>query len=112
MKIRHNPNGGWHRPSAVVDPDYEAEVQRCTQRAEKAHERARRRLERAEARLASAKAHKTAKNKKRQIAELTAIVELRREELEQLRRTMQNVPASAQHRGTKSYRPVPAPKEF
>ena len=105
MKITHNPHGSWQRPSAVVDAAYQAEVDRCTQKAERQYRQAQKRLEQAEARLCRAQAQ--ARTKKRVMAELVALVELRRAELEEYRRLMVSVAASAQHRGTKSFRPVP-----
>lgn len=62
------------------------------------------RLAKAEARLARASAVKTPR---RRLAELHALVELRRAELDGYRRLMTGVPASAEHRGTRSFRPVP-----
>lgn len=112
MKIRHNPNGAWRRPSADVDDAYESQVQRSTDKAERQHAAAQRRLERAEERLTRAVSSKKTANRRRVIAELTAAVELRREELEGYRRLMTGVAASAEHRGTRSYRPIPAPKQF
>ena len=41
-------------------------------------------------------------------AELAELLEMRREELRELEAMMHSVPASAAHRGTKSYRPVPS----
>lgn len=112
MKIRHNPHGSWQRPSAHVDDGYEAQVQRSTDKAERQYAAAQRRLVRAEERLSKAVSSKKTANRKRVIAELTAAVELRREELEGYRRMMTGVAASAEHRGVKSFRPIPSPKEF
>lgn len=106
MKIKHRTPGNWWTApvSADVSPDYEAEVQRDTTRAENNYRHAQERLARAEARLAKAQA---AGQHRRRIAELQALVELRRAELDAYRRQMTSVPASAQHRGRRSYRPVP-----
>lgn len=41
-------------------------------------------------------------------AELAELVELRREELLELEQMMRSAPASASHRGVKSYRPIPS----
>lgn len=41
-------------------------------------------------------------------AELIEVLEMRREELRELEAMMRSVPASAEHRGIKSYRPVPS----
>lgn len=86
--------------SAVLTPDYEAEVQRATNRAERRYAAGLAQLEAAEHRLARAR---TLKDKKL----ATAIVELRREQLELLERLMQSAPASATHRGVRSYRKTP-----
>ena len=112
MKIRHNPHGSWQRPSVDVDDAYESQVQRSTDKAERQYAAAQRRLARAEERLAKAVSSGKTANHKRVIAELTTAVELRREELEGYRRMMTGVAAGAGHRGVKSFRPVPPPKEF
>lgn len=107
MKITHrDPRSSpfYFPPSAVVDPGYEAEVHASTERSEAEYARRARRLARAEAKLANARAVTTPR---RRLAELTAAVELRRAELDDYRRVMVGVPASAEHRGTRSYRPVP-----
>lgn len=110
MKIAHrNPTASfWRMPeSDPVDPEYEAEVRACTERGEREHERLQGRLARAERRLAKLRAERQGRKTRKRLAELTAIVEIRRAELEQYRRAMVSSPASAQHRGTKSFRPVP-----
>jgi hypothetical protein len=106
MKIRHNAHGAWRRPSAEVDDAYEAQVQRSTDKAERQYAAAQRGLDRAEERLAKVVSSKKTANRKRQLAELEALVELRRNELEQYRRMMTSVAASAEHRGRDSFRPV------
>lgn len=107
VKITHNPHGNWQRPSAVIDASYAAEVQRATERGERLYRLAQQRLERAEEKLAKATASRHQRTKKKHIAELEALVELRRTELAEYERLMVSVPASAAHRGTKSFRPVP-----
>ena len=107
MKIPHrHPASSWFYvpPSAVVDDAYEAEVRRSTEHGEREYRRRMARLARAEARLARAQEVKTPR---RQLAELVAVVELRRAELDGYRRLMVGVPASVEHRGVRSYRPVP-----
>jgi hypothetical protein len=107
VKIIHrNPASSWWHvpPSAVVDPAYEAEVRASTENGEREYQRRAQRLARAEARLAKARAVKTPR---RRLAELHALAELRRAELNGYRRLMVGVPASAEHRGTRSHRPVP-----
>jgi hypothetical protein len=77
-----------------------------------------RRIANAERRLAAAELQATAAgeavaqrtataSEKVWIAELWAAVELRREELEEYKRMALASPASAEHRGKKSFRPVP-----
>lgn len=105
MKLSHNAHGSWQRPSAAVDDAYEAEVQRSTAKGERLYRLAQKRLAAAEARLARAQAQP--RIKKHVLAELAATVEIRRAELDELRRMMTSSPASAQHRGHDSYRPVP-----
>lgn len=107
MKITHrNPAANWFHvpPSVTVEPEYQVQVDRATENGEREYQRRQQRLARAESRLAKAQRGKAAE---RRLAELTAMVELRRAELEDYRRMMVAVAASAQHRGTRSFRPVP-----
>jgi hypothetical protein len=109
MKITHrNAAANWFNvpPSAVIEPEYEAEVRRSTDHGEREYQRSQQRLARAETRLASARAMRKPLSRKH-LAELVAVVELRRAELEEYRRMMTTVAASAQHRGVKDFRPVP-----
>jgi len=110
MKIAHrNPAPGWFDvpQSAVVDAGYEAEVCRSSERSEREYRRRRQRLAKAEARLTTAQAETRKKITRQHIAELQALVELRRAELDEYRRLMVGVMASAEHRGTRSFAPVP-----
>jgi len=104
MKLRHNPNPGWHRPSVQIDESYANQVRRSTERAERLYAQAQKRLDRAERSLH--RARRLPGTRSRQLAELEAVVELRRIELEKYRRLMQSVPQPAINRGTKSFRPV------
>jgi uncharacterized protein (DUF2132 family) len=109
MKITHrNPAANWFAipQSAVIDPDYEAEVQWATERGEREYRRRAERLQRAKDRLTKATRARTSAKR---LAVLEAAVELRRQELEAYRRLMVASAASAEHRGVKSYRPVPNP---
>jgi hypothetical protein len=109
VKMTHRvpPARWWDVPeSAVPDAGYQAEVDACTQRGEDEFRRRQGRLDRARARLAEAR-RKPKRYTRRQLEELAAAVELRREELETWRRQMVAAPASAAHRGRDSYRPVP-----
>lgn len=107
MKLEHKVNPNWRRPSAAVSDAYEAEVRRSTERGERLYRQAEKRLHQAERRLERVRTAKSAKNRTRQIAELEALVELRRTELDNYRRLMESTAASSEHRGRKSYRPVP-----
>lgn len=113
MKITHRiPAAGWFAVPevAAVDPDYEAEVQRSTERSEREYRMREQRLARAEVKLAKAteEAHRRrGRAIRKRVADLTALMELRRAELEHYRRLMVSSPASAEHRGVKSFRPVP-----
>lgn len=113
MKITHRiPAANWWSApeSDPVPPEYQAEVDQSTGRAEREFRRAKQRFERAEAKLAEARARQARSRKsvsRKQIAELEALLELRREELRDWERMMVTVAASAEHRGTKSFRPVP-----
>lgn len=89
--------------SAVVDAKYQAEVDRATHKAERTYAKALQALARAERRL-----HRVEQTRNRKAIRLAAeIVELRRQELVEIERMMFGSPASATHRGRRSYRPVP-----
>ena len=108
MKIRHNiPIDAMK--SDPISPRYQAEVDRCTERAETAHAAAIRRLESAERRLAKARAKVKKRADERRVAHLEIVVEMRRVELEGLHRLMVATRYPATARGTSSFRPVPKP---
>jgi hypothetical protein len=86
VKVTHNPHSSWQRPSAEVDPRYQAEVDRSVERAEQAYARAVRRLERAEQRLRKARAGPEGRRK--EIRRLAVAVEQRRAELGDWRKLM------------------------
>jgi hypothetical protein len=106
---RHNPRlPPWHEPRPVeLDERYEREVQRSTSKLERLYARAEKRARQAEERLSRVKQEPQREERCRLIAELEAALELRMAELEEYRRMMVSVPASAEHRGRKSFRPVP-----
>lgn len=98
----------WYTPKPVVlDEAYARQVERSTSKLEREYARAAKRVERAEARLAAARQAKRGGVKAHALAELEVAVQMRRDELEEYRRMMVGVPASAAHRGTRSFRPVP-----
>jgi hypothetical protein len=110
VKHKHRvPTPSWWQvpPSSYVDPAYQAEVERDTARGEREYRLRQERLACAEERLAAAQEAKGRRVSRRRMAELQADVELRRQELETYRRAMVASPASAEHRGVRSYRPVP-----
>lgn len=88
MRISHRgPASSWFAVpvSDYVEPEYEAEVQEHTERAEREYRKARERLQRAEERLAEARRRQHAAKRIRQLQEL---VKLRRAELEEWERLM------------------------
>lgn len=115
MKLRHNvPPVGLR--SEPITPGYQAEVDRSTHKAMVAYEAAQRRLRAAEERLLRAQAaqeraadKRAALAAKRELAVALELVELRREELQRVESLMKAAPASAEHRGVRSFRPVPKP---
>lgn len=117
MKIRHHIPVEQLLRSDPITPEYQAEIDRSTSKAEREYHRARRELARVERRLEHERTHaahrKTGPRKRRHIAELEAQVELRRLRLKDLYRLMVACPQSAQHRGTKDpHRHVPPPEVF
>lgn len=96
-----------------LDPAYEAEVERMTVSREVAWAAAERKLAAAErkaeklTRVAESATGKKKRLTKKELAAAWAMVELRRNELEDLARGMTTSPAPTQNRGTDSYRPVP-----
>lgn len=97
----------WYVPApAVLDERYQRQVDRSTEKLERQYAQAAKRLRQAEARLARVQATSPAP-KRHELARLEAVIQIRRDELEELRRMMVSVPASSTHRGTESFRPVP-----
>lgn len=97
MRIEHrSPVADWFAipVSATVDPEYEAEVEQSTQRAERDCRRAEARLARAEARLAAALKQQAGSATRRRIAQLRETVGQRRAELEEIRKLMVTPPAT------------------
>lgn len=91
MRITHrNPAADWFAVpvSDYVDPEYEAEVQQSTQRAERECRRAQARLTAAERRLAKALGQQRKASMRKQIAQLREVVDQRRAELEEIKRLM------------------------
>jgi hypothetical protein len=116
VKIRHHvPVEQVMRPDPV-SPEYQAEVDRSTAKAEREYRRAQRELARVERRLEQERSRgrgRPGPRKRRYIAELEAEVELRRTRLLELHRMMLASPQSAQHRGTRDpHRHVPTPGVF
>lgn len=102
MKIRHKVP--YREPqSAVLTPEYQAEVDLTMARAEAALRKAQKRFDRAEVRLSVARRTKA---RTRVIAELEALVELRRVELAKVHRLMVATGFPSTSRGTKSHRHI------
>lgn len=114
MKIKHRIPVALLAKSDPITPEYQAELDRTAAKAEAAYNRALKRLQAAEQRLARAQSKRAApRQHKRQIAELEAIVELRRQELLDLHRLIVASPASSMHRGTDGgHRHIPSPGVF
>jgi len=116
VKITHHVPAAAIRYTESVTPAYQCQVDKATERAQREYERAERRLAQAESRRQrhmQTRARATAAGREREYARklkvLDEVVELRREELLQVEAIMKAVPASAEHRGRKGFRPVPPP---
>jgi hypothetical protein len=113
MKIKHRVPAHLLPASDPVTPEYQAEVDRSTAKAEAAYRRAEQRLEREEARLERARGKAKTKRQLHDVKVLEALVELRRTELQKLHMMMVASPASSQHRGTHAgHRHIPSPGVF
>lgn len=91
-----------------ITPEYQAEVDRSTERLERRYRLAQRAVETARARRDRAAlivGH--AKLRRKRLAEAEAALEARIAELADLERMMTSSPASARHRGVKSFAKVP-----
>jgi len=116
MKIQHRvPFSDFSQNmEGKVDPDYMREVDRSTSKLEREYRRAEKRFAAAERR---AKKEADIVEKTKQVSEKRAAkkrykvalekLEEYRMELDRLARIMQESPAGAAHRGTKSFVPVP-----
>ena len=89
-KSRHNPiPPSWYiAPRAELTEAYQREVDRSTEKLERDYARAEKRVQQAEGRLARAKDSQKEKVKTNLLAQLQAEVEIRRAELEEIRRLM------------------------
>ena len=120
--VSKKPQRSRHRTAPVpwstaqpvqLDEAYEREVERSTEKLVRQYTRALKRVQQVEAKLRAAREQLQAPRpsrrapKKHTMVELELELEARRAELEEFRRMMVSVPASAAHRGTSSYRPVP-----
>jgi hypothetical protein len=119
VKIRHRVPSVAFRGADPVTPEYQAQVDRSTEKAAVAYARAERNLRAAERRLARADARllalsaagkkSEAAKRAREVRVAAELVELRREEWLILDRLMKAVPSSTLHRGSgKGHRAVPA----
>lgn len=107
MRIRHRIPREAVRLSDPVSPEYEAQVQLHTARGVQREREAQRRLAAAEARLAKAQQIKAKPQRAHAILVARELVELRRQELLAVQRSMQGAPASAEHRNKREHhRPV------
>lgn len=116
MKIEHKVRYREvsHNMTGKLDPDYEREVEEATTKLEVAYAKAERRVEAAKKRMEkAARKMETLKVKKARVVATKehgialAEYEDRLRELEEIRQLMTSSPAGSQHRGTKSFRPVP-----
>lgn len=106
MRITHKLNPGWQPKPEIITARYQTEIDQATHRSERAYAKALRDLERAEARLRQAQRET---GNMRAVKVAAELVELRRDELRRLEAMMKSVAASAEHRGVRSYRPLPPP---
>lgn len=109
MKIKHRPYVAAPREGGdLVDSDYELEVQAAVARLEKAYAKAEQRLAKAIAKAQRAESQERGKKAAQgTAADLWAVVELRRMELDNILRLLAASPQSSAHRGRASFRPVP-----
>lgn len=124
MKIPHRaPSNLSNNMTGKLDPEYEAQVDKATQKLQAKWEKAQRKLEAARLnaeeslrRFEKAEKNKAATaeaKKNRQIAEVQyqralVLIAEREAELIELEMMMTSTPAGSQNRGTKSFRAVPA----
>lgn len=112
MKIRHKVNPNWTRPSEPITEGYQREIDESTAKLERRHRHAIAGLARAERMVADAEEIGSKKARNRALRVANELVELRREELQELHRMVVSIPVSLQHRGTDGYRHVPPSKPF
>lgn len=109
--MQHKINHGWMPGATREDPRWAERVEReaahQSQQNARAYEKAQERLARAEERLERFRARTGTPSPTRAIAAAEAAVEMRRQELLAIERLVKASPASAAHRGRKSFRPVP-----
>lgn len=108
MRIQHRVRPPRDPKPVEITPEYQAEVDRSTDKLERRYQLAAKAVEKARFRRERAAlivGH--AKLRRKRLAEAEAVLEARIAELAELERMMTSSPASARHRGTKSYTKVP-----
>ena len=115
MKIKHRvPLQNFSQDmTGKLDPEYERQVERSTNKLEVEYAKAQRRFESLEKRIAKTqiqvdtlKVKKARDKAKKEYKNLIDELEERRAELLELERMMTYTPAGSQNRGSKSYRPI------
>lgn len=107
-RIKHRVHIARDTKPPEITPEYQAEVDRSTEKLERRYQLAQKAVEKAKFRRERAAlivGH--AKLRRQRLAEAEAALEARLAELADLERMMTTSPASARHRGTKSYAKVP-----
>jgi len=106
MKIRHRIPLDQLNKSAILTPEYQAEVDRTMAKAQVAFEQAQKRLEYEERRRARVQKQRPSHKRDKHLKELDALIELRRIDLEKYHRLMVSTGAPSTSRGVKSHRHV------
>jgi hypothetical protein len=110
MRLRHRVPTEQFERSDPITPAYQRQIDETMRRAQTAYDQAERRLSRDEQRLEKARLAKPSRRQERQVKELVVLVELRRQELKTWHQILVRSPQPSQHRGSRSFRPVPSPE--
>lgn len=108
VKSTHKINHGWTVPSDTVDERYQRQVDRSTEKNQRAYTEALKRLEAAERRLTKALSIKSTVARGKATKSATLEIEARRQELLAIQMLMSMTPAGSNNRGVGSYRPIPS----
>lgn len=107
MRIAHKVRPPRNPKPVEIDSEYQAQVDRSTEKLEQAYLKAQRAVQAAERRLERARELRQQRERAKAVREAEATLAQRLEELAEYERMMTSTPASLKHRGRGGWKKVP-----